>query len=44
MGKRRMGTFSVDAEIASILTPQRFVRVPKLLVDPGVTPPPAEPL
>ena len=33
--KRRMGTFRIDAEFAGLRHPQRFTRVPRLLVDTG---------
>jgi predicted aspartyl protease len=35
MRKHRMGTFTVDAEFASIRTPQRYFPVPRMLVDSG---------
>jgi len=33
--KRRMGTFRIDAEFASLRHPQRFTSVPGMLVDSG---------
>src|SRR5688572_19818041 len=33
--KRRMGTFRIDAEFASLRQPQRFTSVPRMLVDSG---------
>ena len=33
--KRRLGTFRIDAEFASLRRPQHFTSVPRLLVDSG---------
>jgi predicted aspartyl protease len=35
MMKRRMGTFRIEGELASIRRPARFLAVPRMLVDSG---------